>query len=145
MADMHLRPMQLEDRTEVAELICVSTNYWYQMRARPPIFTAGPASTGIFFDVYEALDPGCGVVAENPENGRLMGSCFYHPREKHVSLGIMNVHPNYFGQGVARALLEYIIDFADGLGFENFYTQAPQSRETLRPDFSKEQPFDDRT
>jgi len=30
----------------------------------------GPESTEIFFDVYDALDPGCGVVAENPRNGR---------------------------------------------------------------------------
>jgi ribosomal protein S18 acetylase RimI-like enzyme len=42
-----------------------------------------------------------------------MGSCFYHPRETHVSLGIMNVHPNFFGRGVASKLLKFIADFAD--------------------------------
>ena len=84
------------------ELICVSTNTWYQLRGRQRVFPCGPESTAIFFDVYESRDAGCGVVAENPGNGRLMGSCFYHPREHHVSLGIMNVHPNYFGRGVAR-------------------------------------------
>jgi hypothetical protein len=31
-----------------------------------------------------------------------MGSCYYRARETHVSLGIMNVHPNHFGKGVAR-------------------------------------------
>src|SRR5690606_26225274 len=59
------------------------------------------------------LTPGCNVVAVNPANGRLMGSCFYHPREHHVSLGIMNVHPNYFGRGVGSALLRHIIDFTE--------------------------------
>jgi hypothetical protein len=46
-----------------------------------------------------------------------MGSCFYHPRKHHVSLGIMNVHPNYFGLGVGRALLQHIIDFTDRQGY----------------------------
>jgi len=114
---MHLRPMEPRDRIEIAELICVSTNYWYQSRGAGPIFAGGPESTVLFFDVYEALDPGCGVVAENPANGRIMGSCFFHPRETHVSLGIMNVHPNYFGRKVARALLKYITDYADANGY----------------------------
>jgi GNAT superfamily N-acetyltransferase len=110
--------MQPEDRAEVAELICVSTNYWYQMRAAPPVFPGGPEATGIFCDVYEALDPGCCVVAEHPRNGRLMGSCFYHPREHHVSLGIMNVHPNYFGKGVAASLLKYVLHYADQRAYQ---------------------------
>jgi hypothetical protein len=33
-----------------------------------------------------------------------------------VSLGIMNVHPNYFGRGVGRALLKHIIDFTTAHG-----------------------------
>jgi hypothetical protein len=67
----------------------------------------------VFYDLYSGLDPGCAIVAENTETGRLMGSCFYHPRPHHVSLGIMNAHPNYFGCGVANALLRYITDFAE--------------------------------
>jgi len=114
MNDVPLRPMTPGDCAEVAELICVSTNAWYQMRGLPPVFPGGPGATEVFCQVYEALDPGCAVVAENPRNGRLMGSCFYHPREHHLSLGIMNVHPNYFGRGVAAALLRHIVDYADG-------------------------------
>lgn len=110
---MTIREMQPGDRSEVADLICVSTNYWYQSHFGTTIFPGGPRSAAVFFDVYEALDPGCGIVAESSESGRLMGSCFYHPRPTHVSLGIMNVHPNYFGNGVARELLGHIIDFAD--------------------------------
>jgi GNAT superfamily N-acetyltransferase len=79
----------------------------------PARFPGGPAAAVVFFDVYQALDPGCGVVAVHAETGRLMGSCFYHPRPTHVSLGIMNAHPNYFRQGVARALLEHIVDYAE--------------------------------
>jgi ribosomal protein S18 acetylase RimI-like enzyme len=33
-----------------------------------------------------------------------------------VALGIMNVHPNYFGQGIARRLLGFVIDFAEQAG-----------------------------
>jgi GNAT superfamily N-acetyltransferase len=112
MNDIQLRPMQTADRAEVAELICVSTNTWYQVHARRRVFSRGPAAAELFFDVYEALDPGCGLVAVSTRNGRLAGSCFYHPRPTHVSLGIMNVHPNYFGHGVARAQLGHIIDYA---------------------------------
>jgi GNAT superfamily N-acetyltransferase len=117
MPDFRLRAATSADRFEVAELICVSTNYWYQKRASPPMFRSGPEPVDVFWQVYEALDPGCCVVAENSHTGRLMGSCFYHPREHHVSLGIMNVHPNYFGRGVARELLNFITGFADRHGF----------------------------
>jgi GNAT superfamily N-acetyltransferase len=105
--------MQSADRWEVAELICVSTNFWYQSHGRPAIFSGGAETAAVFFDVYEALDPGCGVVAVDSTTGRLASSCFFHPRPTHVSLGIMNVHPNYFGRGVARMLLSQIIEFAD--------------------------------
>ena len=113
MDQIQLRTMVPADRLDVADLICLSTNYWYQARGGPQIFPGGPETTAVFFDVYEALDPGCGVLAVHRPTGRLMGSCFYHPRPTHVSLGIMNVHPNWFGHGVARALLEFITDFAD--------------------------------
>ncbi len=115
MEPFHLRPMTAADRSELADLICVSTNYWYRMHRGFDIFPEGPTAAQVFFDVYQAIDPGCGIVAENRQSGRLMGSCFVHPRETHVSLGIMNVHPNYFGHGVARALLRHITDFADSL------------------------------
>ena len=117
MGSMHVRQMEAGDRSEVADLICDSTNHWYQVRGGPVPFPAGPEATAVFFDVYEAMDPGCGVVAENGETGRLMGSCFYHPRPLHCSLGIMNVHPNYFGCGVARTLLAHVINYADQKGY----------------------------
>ena len=71
----------------------------------------------MFFDIYETREPGHCVLAEDAASGRLAGSCFYHPRPSHVSLGIMNVHPDYFGAGVARALLDFITDFTDRGGY----------------------------
>ena len=115
--DMQLRSMTPEDRSEVAELIYCSINVWYQTHGQSEIFRGGPRITEVFYDVYNGMTPDCNVVAVNPETGRLMGSCFYHPRKHHVSLGIMNVHPNYFGRGVGRALLKYIIDYTDRNGY----------------------------
>ncbi len=116
MSEMKIRTMNEEDAFGVAELIYVSINEWYQRHGRPRPFRGSTADTEVYFNVYNKLDPGCGLVAENPRSGRLMGSCFYHPRETHVSLGIMNVHPNYSGQGVAGALVRHITDFADAQG-----------------------------
>jgi len=112
MESFEVRPMQPAERLEVAELICVSTNVWYQTHGRSRIFPS-PDAAEVFCDVYETLDPGCCLVAAHGRTGRLAGSCFYHPRPTHVSLGIMNVHPNYFGRGIARRLLATILDIAD--------------------------------
>jgi GNAT superfamily N-acetyltransferase len=112
MTDFVLRPMERSDWSEVAELIHVGTNAWYQANGRAPIFSGDPAHTELFCQVYEALDPGCCVLAVNARTGRIAGSCFYHPRPTHVSVGIMNVHPNYFGRGIARQLLRFITDVA---------------------------------
>ncbi len=117
MPDFILRPMTDADQAEVAELIYASINVWYQQHGFPPIFRGGPRVTEVYYDVYNDLTPGCNVVAANPHTGRLMGSCFYHPRIRHVSLGIMNVHPNYFGTGVGGALLRHIIDYTEKNGF----------------------------
>jgi GNAT superfamily N-acetyltransferase len=114
--ELRLRRMEARDVAAVAELIYVSTNAWYQTHGQGPIFSGGPVATELFCQVYEALDPGCCVLAESVRTGRLLGSCFYHPRETHVSLGIMNVHPAYFGQGVARALLRAVTDVAEAKG-----------------------------
>jgi predicted GNAT family acetyltransferase len=46
-----------------------------------------------------------------------MGACFYHPRENHVSLGIMSVHPDYWGHGVGRSLVVHILGFARENGY----------------------------
>ena len=112
--DIH--PLQNDQWDQVAQLIHDSTNAWYLGQGRPAIFTAGPAATRLFCEVYESLDPGCCLVAWDTEQQTPAGSCFYHPRPTHVSLGIMNVHAEYFGQGVARLLLHAVTHIADKLG-----------------------------
>ncbi len=121
---MILRAMTEADRHEVAELIYCSINHWYRAHGMAEIFRGGPGVTDVFYETYNDLTPGCNVVAVNDRTGRLMGSCFYHPRPRHVSLGIMNVHPNYFGTGVGSALLRLIIDFADSRGLPLRLTQS---------------------
>jgi GNAT superfamily N-acetyltransferase len=116
MPDVRLRAMEEVDRPEVAELIAVSMNHWDQTHGRPGSFSGGPEQTALFGQVYETLDPGCCLVAETVATGRLAGSCFYRERETHFSLGIMNVHPNYFARGVAKQLLGFITDASDRAG-----------------------------
>lgn len=113
MENVTLREMQPGDRSEVASLIFLSTNFWYQVNRKVSAFSGDPSVTELFFDVYSALEGSSGLVALEPVNGQLMGSCFYHIRPTHVALGIMNVHPNYFGRRVARSLLDAIIEIAD--------------------------------
>lgn len=108
-----LRSMQPNEYDQVARLIYESTNGWYVKNGRAPIFQGPPEVARLFCEVYEDLDPGCCVVALEEPSGRIAGSCFYHPRPTHVSLGIMNVHPEFFGQGIARQLLRFIMDLAD--------------------------------
>ena len=109
---LQMRPMRESDFDEVAELIFLSTNSWYERNLGHSAFGGKPEGCRVFCEVYEDLDPGCAIVVENADSGRIVGSCFYHPREMHVSLGILNVHPNYFGAGVAGRLLGAIVDFA---------------------------------
>ncbi|HBJ61160.1 MAG TPA: N-acetyltransferase [Opitutae bacterium] len=107
-----IRPMRRDEWEDVAELIHESTNAWYVANGKKPIFNGPPSDAMLFCEVYEALDPGLCLVAESSSDHRIAASCFYHPRPTHLSLGIMNVHPDFFGQGLAGALLSRIIEFA---------------------------------
>ncbi|MEM9018700.1 MAG: GNAT family N-acetyltransferase [Verrucomicrobiota bacterium] len=110
---LETRLMVEGDFDEVAELIFLSTNSWYEAHLGHRIFTGRPEECRVFCEVYEDLDPESALVVENSATGAIVGSCFCHPRETHVSLGIMNVHPNYFGRGIAGRLLQQIIDLAE--------------------------------
>lgn len=112
MEGICVRPMTPADRFETAALIQVSLNYWYQTHGGRPKFTGNPRAADVFYEVYHLLEPGCAVVAEDAGTGRLAGACYFHPRPRHVSLGILSVHPNYFGCGAGRAMLRYVIDYA---------------------------------
>jgi len=112
VAEFRLRTMTPDDRYEVADMICCAMNEYFRLNRRPDRFPDGPAGSEVYFDVYESLEPGNGIVAEHVRTKRLMGSCWLHSRETHVSLGITAVHPNYGGFGVAKAIIQYIIDHA---------------------------------
>lgn len=116
MKGFSLRPMRPNDRWAVAELICMSTNYWYQAHGFPMIFKSGPQSTVFHFDTYTTLEGSSGTVAVDAETNHIIGSCFQHERPTHVSLGIMNVHPNHARRGVAGALLREIVETAERVG-----------------------------
>jgi len=112
MHTFHFRALQPGEWREVAELIHLSTNAWYIASGKSAIFTGDPAACEIFCQVYEALDPGCCWVAVHPETQRIVGSCFYHPRPTHISVGIVNTHPSYAGKGLARALVGRVLEQA---------------------------------
>lgn len=110
MSGYHIRSMQPGDRDEIARLIFHSLNAYYESIGRGKLLSGDPLSAGVFFDVYWKTDPNEGLVAVDDESEQIIGSCFVHPRETHISLGIMNVHHDHFGRGVARALLTAITD-----------------------------------
>ena len=64
--------MRPDEADVVAALIYDSTNAWYRKHRGFEVFSAGAQSCRLFPDVYEALDPGCCVVAEDADAGRLM-------------------------------------------------------------------------
>ncbi len=113
MADsFELRQIKSSDRDEVSRLIFHSTNAWYTQRGFPAIFQGEETSPSAFFDLYAQLDGDAGLVVTEAATGKIVGSCFVHPRETHYSLGIMNVHAEYVGKGIARRLLTEIIQRA---------------------------------
>ncbi len=111
-----IRSMKSCDRLAVAELIHHSTNAWYVTAGRSPIFRGEASLTALFYDVYHSLPGSAGIVAEDIASGTIVGSCFYHVRPTHVSLGIMNVRPDCFRRGIAGRLLDHIIAIADREG-----------------------------
>lgn len=109
---MILRPLTPADVSEHADLLYSSFNSWYWKHGwGKDYFQCLPQQTAIFYDIYNDLTPGCSIAAFDSKTDRMMGSCFYHPREHHVSLGIMSVHPNYGGRGVGRQLVSHILDY----------------------------------
>jgi GNAT superfamily N-acetyltransferase len=110
--DIVLRRMKPDEADEVAALIHLSTNYWYESRRGGAIFRGDPSACRVFPDTYEALDPGCCVVAVHTPSRRIVGSCFFHPRPTHVSVGIVNTHPSFAGRGIARRMLDAVISEA---------------------------------
>lgn len=110
---MNIRLMESNDWDEVAQLIHASLNVWYKKNRGFDLVPSPWETMRIFPRVYEALDPNCCVIAVDPESGKIAGSCFFHPRPTHISLGIMNVHPDFFGKKVSTPLLKYVTNLGE--------------------------------
>ncbi len=116
MSALEVRTMEQGDWGEVAELIYLSTNAWYRANRGMNVFSCPPEACRVFCETYETLDPDCCIVVTNINTGRIVGSCFYHPRSTHISIGIVNTHPNYFGRGVAKRMMDYVIRLSEREG-----------------------------
>ena len=115
-----LRPLSESDVAEHADLLYSSFNSWYWKHGwGKDYFGCQPQETSIFYDIYNYLTPGHSIAAFDKDSNRMLGSCFYHPREHHVSLGIMSVHPNYGGRGIGRQLVNYILDYTKANNFKS--------------------------
>jgi GNAT superfamily N-acetyltransferase len=107
-----LRHLQPSEFREVADLIHTSTNAWYAAQGKGVIFAGQPDDCLIYPEVYQDLDHGsCFVVYDNIAK-KIVASCFYHPRSTHISVGIVNVHPDYFGLGLAKLMINAVIEQA---------------------------------
>jgi GNAT superfamily N-acetyltransferase len=96
-----------------------SFNVWYRNHGwGKDYFRCDERALTVFWDIYRHISPGHSVVAVHPNSGTIMGASFFHPREHHVSLGIMSVDPAYFGRGVGRLLVEHIIHFTESNRFD---------------------------
>ncbi len=99
-----------KDWDEIAAVIYDSTNLWYEKNRGFSIFQGDKSATRVYCETYNALDgPANCVIAREETSGRIVASCFMHPRSTHYSLGIMNVHPDFFGQKLSSLILREII------------------------------------
>lgn len=114
-----LRALRDDDVPEYADLLFSAFNaWWWKHGLCKDFYDCHPIDVSIFYEIYNDMSPGCSVAAFHKDTGRMMGACYYHPREYHVSLGIMSVHPNYGGQGVGRAMVDYILDYTKDNGYK---------------------------
>jgi GNAT superfamily N-acetyltransferase len=113
MSEIIIGRLQKADWDRLAELIHGSLSAWYSLNLNRPPISAPWSVMRIFPEVYESIDPGCCVTATCEESGKLAGACFYHPRETHISLGIMAIAPNFSGRGVAKTVLAEIVRLAE--------------------------------
>ena len=114
MCEPKLRRLLPHEGPASARLIHAALDTWYRRNLNSAKFGDAWEPFQVFAEIYEALDPGCCVVAEG-DDGQLLGCAFYHPRPTHVGVGIVATDPEAGGRGIARAMMEEIIRIADGL------------------------------
>ncbi|MGL4595538.1 MAG: GNAT family N-acetyltransferase [Thermoguttaceae bacterium] len=111
-SNFQTRLMERGDWDEVAELIYISLNVWNEKNRGFKLVTGSWETMRVFPRVYESLDPNCCILVTETTSGRIVGSCFFHPRKTHYSLGILNTHPDFFGHGIGSRLLNYVTEKA---------------------------------
>lgn len=113
------RPLVDTDRESYGNMLHSAFNAWYWQHGwGRDYFSCTPDEAGVFYDVYNDLSPGCSIAVFDNNTDAMVGACFYHPREHHVSMGIMAVNPDYFGQGFGRRLVDHIVDFTEKNEFQ---------------------------
>ena len=115
-----MRPMTAEDVPNYSRMLKRSFNAWYWNHGwGRDYFGCDERDVAIFWEIYSRISPGHSIAAIDSASGAMMGACFYHPREHHVSLGVMSVDPDYFGRGVGKRLVKHIIDFTENGGYDS--------------------------
>lgn len=108
-----LQPSQYDD---AASLIHASTNAWYLKNTGRAAFSCEPSGCRLFPDTYDALDAGQCITAVDDTTGTLIGTCYLHPRETHIGVGIVNTAPDVASAGVASQMLREACAIADASG-----------------------------
>lgn len=108
-----LQPSQYD---EAATLIHASTNAWYLKNTGRVAFGCEPTGCRLFPDTYDALDAGQCITATDDSTGQLVGTCYLHPRETHIGVGIVNTAPDVAAAGVASLMLREACAIADASG-----------------------------
>lgn len=109
-------PLTAADREPIARLLHRSLVHWYESRlGQGSRFGDSHDPFTLFPEVYESLDPGECVTART-ESGEIVGVCFSHERDTHVSVGIVATSPDAGGRGIAKKMMSLVLDKAKRLG-----------------------------
>lgn len=104
------------DREPIARLLHRALVHWYESRlGQGSRFGDSHEPFMLFPEVYEALDPGQCVTART-DSGEIVGVCFSHERETHVSVGIVATLPDAGGRGIAKKMVSLVLEKAKRLG-----------------------------
>lgn len=109
-------PLTAADREPIARLLHRALVHWYESRlGQGARFGDRHEPFTLFPDVYESLDPGECVTART-DSGEIVGVCFSHERETHVSVGIVATSPDAGGRGIAKKMMSLVLEKAKRLG-----------------------------
>lgn len=109
-------PLAIADREPIARLLHRALVHWYESRLGQGARFGGSHEPFMLFpEVYEALDPGQCVTART-DSGEIVGVCFSHERETHVSVGIVATLPDAGGRGIAKKMMVLVMEKARRLG-----------------------------